>query len=278
MPRRTACRNLRLAKVGQYCELMSLEGWQPRLTRVIAREIRRHRDRRKMSAQQLADRTAELGMPIPRPVLANLESGRRDSVSAAELLILAAALDVAPMELICPVGYDDQIELLPGRTMDPLQASRWFDGRLKLDATRPKAILQPAPLGEGTSASLAEQHAALLNEFHAKDAEVVRSLGDLDRIQTTINLVGGELASAEKSDSSSPRYLNELRTEIGKQRQAEHVAESELSYRQNAADRYRDVAVGQLRFIRAEMRRRGMTLPPLPPSLKEADDDPDAEQ
>lgn len=69
--------------------------------------------------QQLADRTAELGMPIPRSVLANLESGRRETVSAAEVVILAAALDIAPIELISPVGFDQQVEMLPGRMMDP---------------------------------------------------------------------------------------------------------------------------------------------------------------
>ena len=73
-----------------------------------------------MSVQKLADRTAELGMPIPRSVLANLESGRRDTVSVAEVLVLAAALDVAPVELICPVGFDKQMGMLPGRAVDPL--------------------------------------------------------------------------------------------------------------------------------------------------------------
>ena len=72
-------------------------------------------------------------MPIPRSVFANLESGRRDTVSVAEVLVLAAALDVAPIDLICPVGFDKQTEMLPGRTMDPLSAMRWFTGEWKLD-------------------------------------------------------------------------------------------------------------------------------------------------
>ena len=57
-----------------------------------------------MSVQKLADVTDELGMPIPRSVLANLESGRRETVTVAEVLVLAAALDVAPIDLICPSG------------------------------------------------------------------------------------------------------------------------------------------------------------------------------
>ncbi len=88
-----------------------------------------------MSVQRLADRTAEFGMPIPRSVLANLESGRRGTVSVAEVLALAAALDVSPVELMCPVGFDEQAEMLPGRTADPREALRWFTGELKLDIT-----------------------------------------------------------------------------------------------------------------------------------------------
>jgi transcriptional regulator with XRE-family HTH domain len=113
------------------------DDWPARMARLVAREVRRHRDRRKMSAQQLADRTASLGMGIPRSVLANLESGRRDTVAVAEVLVLAAALGVAPVELFCPAGFDEEIEILPGRPLDPLLASRWVDGELQIDLSRP---------------------------------------------------------------------------------------------------------------------------------------------
>ena len=71
------------------------DDWPARVAATVAREVRRYREsqRPKMSAQQLADRTAELGAPIPRSVLANLESGRRETVSVAEILVLAAALE-----------------------------------------------------------------------------------------------------------------------------------------------------------------------------------------
>jgi transcriptional regulator with XRE-family HTH domain len=87
--------------------------------------------------QQLADRTDVLGMPIPQSVLANLESGRRETVSIAEVLVLAAALDVSPMELLCPVGFDKETEILPGHAIDPLTVRRWITGMLKLDVEAP---------------------------------------------------------------------------------------------------------------------------------------------
>jgi len=134
------------------------EDWQVRTARLVAREVRRYRENRrpKMSAQQLADRTAELGMPIPRSVLANLESGRRETVSVAEVLVLAAALGVSPIELMCPVGFDEKAEMLPGRMMDPREAMRWFTGEMKLEITEATTTLRPPGTEERSSTYLVE--------------------------------------------------------------------------------------------------------------------------
>ncbi len=45
-----------------------------------------------MSAQDLADRCAEIGHPIPRNVIANMESGRRATLPLVDVLVLAEAL------------------------------------------------------------------------------------------------------------------------------------------------------------------------------------------
>src|SRR5271166_3235178 len=84
--------------------VMQDAGWPARMARLVAGEVRRYRERQqpRMSARQLSDRTGELGMLIPRSVLANLESGRRENVSVAEIVVLAAALNVSPIELMCP--------------------------------------------------------------------------------------------------------------------------------------------------------------------------------
>lgn len=86
-----------------------------------------------MSAQQLADRCAALGMPgITRPVLVKLEHGRRESVSTAELAILAAALGLPPLLLLLPVGDAECADYLPGRSAPPLDAARWWTGEAAL--------------------------------------------------------------------------------------------------------------------------------------------------
>ena len=128
----------------------------------IAREVRRYRQERGMSAQQLADKTAELGMPIPRSVLANFESGRRPTISAAEVVVLAAGLDVSPAELMCPVGYDEQLEMLPGRMMDPRATARWFSGELKLDVSDAATTLRQPGSDEQPAAYLIDYHQELL--------------------------------------------------------------------------------------------------------------------
>jgi hypothetical protein len=234
--------------------------------------MRRHRDRRKLSAQQLADRTAEFGMPIPRNVVANLESGRRDTVTVAEVLVLAAVLGVSPMELISPVGYDEEIEILPGRKMDPLQASRWVDGELTLDATGQAGGLRSPSLAERSGIGLIEEHAALLDQVHAHEGEVVRSEGAFDLARTTVSMTEAMAADAAGHDND-PETAAAMTARAAEQRKVASAAEAELAYRVSAAERYLVVAAQSLRPIRAEMRRRGMILPPLPPILKEMADD-----
>lgn len=96
-----------------YCQLVRQEEWSVRLVRVIAQEVRRHRDAQKISAQQLADRCTDLGLPIKRSVIANLETGHRETVTVPELLVLGAALNVSPALLAIPVGRSESVEILP---------------------------------------------------------------------------------------------------------------------------------------------------------------------
>ncbi|MFJ6566460.1 helix-turn-helix domain-containing protein [Streptomyces sp. NPDC091292] len=107
---------------------MSQREWSERLAGVVARELRRHREARGMSAQQLADACTAAGLSIQRSVIANFENGRRASVSVAEVLMFAHVLDVPPVSLICPIGYMHEVEVLPGVTTDPYRAATWVSG------------------------------------------------------------------------------------------------------------------------------------------------------
>jgi len=102
--------------------------WGPRLVRLIAGEIRRLRKERGFSAQGLADRCAELGWPIKRSVLSNLESGYRETITVPELLVLARALGVPPLRLLLPLGHSDTVEILPNVDMVTTDALLWLRG------------------------------------------------------------------------------------------------------------------------------------------------------
>lgn len=102
--------------------------WPKSLTAVIASQVQRTRGERGMSAQQLADATAALGHPLPRSVIANLESGRRETVSVAELLVIARALRVPPLVLVFPIGSEPTVEVLPETEIPTWLAAKWFTG------------------------------------------------------------------------------------------------------------------------------------------------------
>jgi transcriptional regulator with XRE-family HTH domain len=91
----------------------------------IAEAIKTHRAG---SAQELADRTAELGYPISRAQIANYESGRKKNLDIAELLILAAALDVPPLVLLYPDLPAGEVEIIPDRAGSSWAAYMWATG------------------------------------------------------------------------------------------------------------------------------------------------------
>ena len=75
--------------------------WGEGVHQRIAQAIRSVREGR-LTAQQLAEETERLGHAISRSQIANYESGRKQSLDVAELLVIAAALGVSPLSLSVP--------------------------------------------------------------------------------------------------------------------------------------------------------------------------------
>ncbi len=98
-------------------------------TEIVAARVRELREARGWSARALAERLRKLdGTRLDRAVLANLESGRRQSVSVDELLLLSIALDCAPVHLLLPFG-----QLKVGRlSLSADMANRWVVGLVPL--------------------------------------------------------------------------------------------------------------------------------------------------
>lgn len=163
--------------------------WGPRLVRVIARQIRRHRERKrpKMSTQALADRCAELGWPIKRSVLSNLENGYRETITVPELFIIAAALEVPPSDLIAPLGRVDEVEILPGMSATPEAVVEWLAGHRALSGTR----------WASNTVALYVSHAQYFEAWkHARErARVDLSNGDHERATANEQAADGYLAA-----------------------------------------------------------------------------------
>lgn len=138
----------------------------------IAREVRRHRLARGMSAQQLSDACGGLGAAIPRTVISNIENGRRTNVSVAEVLVLARALDVPPIALVVPVGYEGEVEILPDRSADTLSAVDWISGKRLPPGQRDDAWPPGAGIVENWPVYLYSRHRYLRNKIYRlrKDA------------------------------------------------------------------------------------------------------------
>lgn len=105
--------------------------WQQDMTRTIGEQVRELRDGR--TALWLSERTAELGMKISRSAISELEGGKRRSISVAEWLTLAAALEVPPGLLLFP-GYPDRtVNYLPGQESSSHDAVSWVGGQMTND-------------------------------------------------------------------------------------------------------------------------------------------------
>ena len=89
-----------------------------------------------MTAAQLSDALAPLGVSLKRAVIANLESGVRRTISVAEVLALAYVLGVPPLLLLVPVGEAGEVEILPGVDAEPWDAARWITGEGAVPARR----------------------------------------------------------------------------------------------------------------------------------------------
>jgi transcriptional regulator with XRE-family HTH domain len=167
--------------VVSYCSSVDQPKWAARIAADIGKRIawwRKQRD--DMSAQKLADRCAQLGMPsLSRIVITKLENGRREDVSTAELMILAQALGVPPIELLFPVGrWDAVCQIAPGRGLSPWDAALWFMGQVRLRVTPEGVSTEHASADE--TVPLFVQHDELVAKWYRstadQQADVIRDL------------------------------------------------------------------------------------------------------
>ncbi|MEU3898815.1 helix-turn-helix transcriptional regulator [Streptomyces sp. NPDC045251] len=175
--------------------------WPSRIGTAVAAEVRRHRHAQGMSAQQLADRCAALGLPLGRSVIANFESGRRPTVSVPELLVLAYALGVPPLALLFPAGREATVEPLPDRTAPTWDALRWFTGEGPLPTKQPDGAPRPWAVDRADAEAWQADHAGLtdyrwheryLEEWREDRAAAARATNDATRAALLQQAAGRE--------------------------------------------------------------------------------------
>lgn len=99
-------------------------------TRRIVDAVRRLRNAKGWSAQQLAEEMTKAGVPWNADVVVNLEHGRRKSLRVHELLALLFVLDVdRPLEVIVP--GEDLFPVVPAATANPDNVRAWLRGDAK---------------------------------------------------------------------------------------------------------------------------------------------------
>lgn len=103
--------------------------WERELGGRVGRAIAGRRTQLLLTAASLAQRTAALGHPLSPATISRIEANERSGrIDLAELLVLAAALEIPPMLLLFPGFPDGSEPVLPGVTASSDAAARWLSG------------------------------------------------------------------------------------------------------------------------------------------------------
>lgn len=132
------------------------DDWAGETAARIGRAIREQRQRARLTAAELSEKTAALGYQVNRVAISKLENGNRNGkFEITELIVLAEALNVPPILLLYPDIPDGAVEYRPGLEVDSWLAANIFTGEhTQHGDTRTNAL----PL------ILMRQHDALLGE------------------------------------------------------------------------------------------------------------------
>ena len=120
-------------------------------TMVLAARVAELRKKKGWSAAKLAEACADQGMPkLNRPVISNIESGRRQGVTLEEMMVLAVVLDVAPVHLFVPIddddeSYLDQYSATPEIYLTASKARAWVRGDRQLNVQDPRMYFSEVP-------------------------------------------------------------------------------------------------------------------------------------
>jgi transcriptional regulator with XRE-family HTH domain len=151
-----------------------------RVSQILAEQLVVWRNRRGISAEQLARRIADLGGRLSRVAITEIETGRRRRISLDEALLLAAALNVPPPLLFFPFESGELVAVTPRSVIHPDLAYQWLVGDGWLAATDRTATgtleWSEAAFSEaGTLIRLYREHRRLFTKAQDADLDVARA-------------------------------------------------------------------------------------------------------
>ena len=165
-----------------------------RPVQVLAQQVRIWRDRRGLSAQQLADRVSEVGGKLDRQAISKIETGGR-GVQLEEWLHLAYALSVPPLLLFLPLGSDAEVAIAPEVSVHPDLAWQWISGEVGPMTSEGRSVRPDEWFVAQIPVSLHRHVRAALKALQAADTEV---------------LTAGFSGNPERSARAHEEYLADL--------------------------------------------------------------------
>lgn len=137
----------------------------------IAMRVKEVRNRKGLTAQELADRLRAAGLSWDRGTVTKLETGRRQNVSVVEWLALARVLDVAPIHLLVPLDDGHPYQVTPDEVQPAHRTRAWVRGVQPLSGTEQRIFLTEVPLGEMRRREAKRELFERLGEWDAVDVE-----------------------------------------------------------------------------------------------------------
>lgn len=143
------------------------KAWQLELAARVGKAVKMRRRALKLTAQQLAQRTAALGYPVTRVTISKIESNvRAGKFDVAEWLVLAQALEIPPALMLFPDYPDGPVQTLPGNEAKSVAAAWWVSGTHALTGGNVGVDL----------VALVDQHADLTWELRHLDGELLTQM------------------------------------------------------------------------------------------------------
>ncbi len=221
------------------------------LTSVVAAEVIRYRRKRGWTVPELAQQVQDRGVALSDIELSKLESLQRPTISLDELFALAAALGVAPMLLVFPLGRSQAMAPIDRVEVDPLDGLLWAMGERDLPGQPAGSEVEPATVGR-----FLEHERHVRAWLRARDEAV------------WLRREAAAAIEERRADAEHPD-IGPWIVRSGGREAARKQAELAAGYERDM-HRYA-IAIER---IRAGLRRDGLTPPGLPPDLEHLDDEP----